>query len=126
MDYLFNTVIREVPPDYEIVRYYVIDNRLIYVAVHKRGQYYLYWIESDHLDEIVFDSESCGDIECYVLDSCKPFNSLKTSLIQIEEFEGYLVEIHTVSGDCSIKKKRERTDRTPITRYFSDFEKPLF
>jgi hypothetical protein len=117
MESLLKYELKDIPDNYELKCYYIVDNDLQYVSLSEDGYLYLHFVDTNQVGETIMYSTSHGDLDKYVYNINKPIVSMKCSYDIVNEKESRVVRIVSVSGNPKCRKHKEVSERTVYNRY---------
>ena len=123
MDYLFNTIVTDIPKGYRISCYYILDSHLRFISLYKTDYYYFHYIDSYKVGEFIIDSANEYDFDVYVFNIAKPIISQKSEAVKINGSDARVVEVVSQSGNPIIRKSRKHEEKNIITRYQTNGKK---
>ena len=112
MDSPFNSVIENVPKTSMLSTYYVVDSELRYVSINNADVFYLHYVDTNILGDVIDDSKYEGCLDYLVINLNKPIeyqNSRYYESIRV-------VETKSVSGNNKLLKHKKSSSRDSITR----------
>lgn len=122
MDYLFDRTVTNIPKDYSISCYYIVDNHLRFVSLNKSKYFYLHYVDSFQLGERIRKSDNEYTFDVYVITLNKPILTAKSEFSE----DSRVVRITTPSGNPLSKKNKKPQENTVITRYLGNNKNKLF
>ena len=123
MDYLFSKVVTNIPEQFEISCYYIIDNHLKFISLYQNKYFYFHYVDSYKVGELIQKSQNEYEFDVYVLKTSKPIISQKSEIEVVNKKESRVVTVRTYSGNPLEKKKKQKEEKTVITRYQSNGKK---
>lgn len=119
MDYLFKDVLTNVPENCDITSYYIVDNDLKYVSIHNEDFFYLHYVDTDKISDVIESCEYEGEFDFIVISLNKPIKS------QISSFDGDArkVKTKTLSGNQKTIKLKKSSDRDVLKRFITKRKK---
>lgn len=126
MDYLFETSITNIPKNYYVSCYYVVDNHLWYVSLYNKQTYYLHYVNSFKVEDLIKESDNEYEFDSYVLSVNKPIKYMTCKFENINNQETRVVTVKTDHGNPIARKPKTPEQKTIITRYTNNNKNKLF
>lgn len=123
MEFLFEKELLNVPIDFKIEAFYIIDNRMAYVSLFNGTMYHLNYVDTDSVGEKVMESKSTSDFDIYIIKSNQPVISQSCCFELVFGDYVRIVRTKTFSGNPKVKKPKEASERDVIVRYKTDRKK---
>lgn len=119
MDYLFKDVLTNVPENCDITSYYIVDNDLKYVSIHNADLFYLHYVDTDVISDVIEACEHEGEFDFIVISLNKPIESQSSSF----ENGSRKVKTKTISGNQKTIKHKKSSEREVLTRFITKRKK---
>lgn len=125
MDYLFKDTIFNIPENNVLSSCYIIDNSLKYVSLHSADMFYLHYVDTDIIGEMVRSDAAEGSFDYQIVSLNSPVKDVKSSYAEIRDIPVRVVRIDTVTGNIRTLKPKESSTRNIISRHFTKKNKLL-
>lgn len=117
MDSLFKYQLSDIPDNYTLSCYYVVDDSLHYVSLLDESYHYLHLVDTNSIGDVVAHSVNIGDLDKYVYNMNKPITSMTCSFEKVSQEFVRVVRIVSVSGNPKCRKHKEVSERYVYNRY---------
>lgn len=122
---LLNSNISGIEKGCYISCYYVVDSHLRYISLCDTSLFYLHYVDSDCVGQMIKQSSNEHDFDSYVHNQNKPIFSMHSNYENIDNKKIRVVSIKTSTGNPIMKKHKKPENINILTRY-SNNNKKLF